>query len=533
MPSQSINILDILVEKPLLHFPVKTGAKGRRVTISADGVTVRSFDIELAGADIEWWASLDVNGWIGKTLRIAVDLLPEGMTQFPVLLQTDTPMEGDNLYREALRPQIHFSAQRGWINDPNGLVFYKGEYHLFFQHNPYGWNWGNMHWGHAVSPDLVHWTELGETLYPDEHGTMFSGSAVVDWNNTSGFGRNGVAPLVLIYTAAGDPTTQCIAYSNDGRSFVKYEGNPVVPQFTGGNRDPKVFWHEPTLQWVMSLYVEIAGGIHSIHFLTSPNLREWTLVSVTEGGTGADRFLYECPDFFELPVEGNPLIKKWVLNAANSEYALGSFDGGAFTPETAKLPDVRGKGFYAAQTFSDMPDGRRIQIGWLQAPSPGMPFNQAQSLPCELTLRNSAEGLQIRRTPIPELDSLRDGADQSDNLENFRAELIELRAEFEPGESEIVTFQLRDATISYEAETQEIIVNGHRSSAPLIDAKQRLIIYMDRTVLEVFASDGLTYVPLPFIPDPNERSVAVHTSGDVRMIALEVYPLKSLWNAGK
>ena len=428
-----------------------------------------------------------------------------------------------------MRPQFHFSAKRGWLNDPNGLVYYNGEYHLFFQHNPYGWGWGNMHWGHATSRDLVHWQEHGDVLYPDDLGPMFSGSAVVDWHNTSGFGKDGKPPLVLIYTAAGNPTTQCLAHSTDGRNFTKFSGNPVLKQITGGNRDPKVFWHAPSKKWVMVLYVELEK-VHTVHFFTSPNLRDWTLASVTKGGADGSNYLAECPDFFELPIDGDVSPRKWVLSAANSQYSIGTFDGQTFTAETAELTDVRGLGFYAAQTYSDVPDGRRIQIGWCQAPSPGMPFNQLMSLPTELTLGTTPAGIRLHRTPVKELESLRDGPNQADSLANFRAELIELRAEFEPGDAEAIEFNVCGATIVYDVKKQEIVVNGHRAPAPLVDGKQRITAFVDRTVVEVFASEGLTYVPLPFIPKQDDQSVSLNVQGGkAKMTSLQVYKLKSIW----
>jgi fructan beta-fructosidase len=387
-----------------------------------------------------------------------------------------------------------------------------------------------MHWGHATSRDLIHWHEQGEALYPDDMGPMFSGSAVVDWNNTSGFGKDRKPPLVLIYTAAGNPTVQGIAYSLDGRSFTKYSGNPVIKQISPGNRDPKVFWHEPTRRWVQVLYVELPGKKHSIHIFNSTNLREWSLASIVEGGIDGDKYLFECPDLFELPVDGDTSQKKWVINAANSEYAIGRFDGATFAPEVSRLADVRGIGFYAAQTFSDVPDGRRIQIGWMQAPSPGMSFNQLQTIASELTLRTTADGVRLHRTPIKELETLRDGPNQADSLVKFRGDLIELRADFQPGTAEIVEFQLRGAKIAYDAKKQEIVVNGHRAPAPLINGHQRLTVFVDRTMLEVFASDGLTYVPVPFIPKSEDQSVAVEIQGGkADMKSLQVYGLKSSW----
>src|SRR5215469_9171856 len=264
---------ELVAEKPFLLFPVRTGAPKRNVKVSLGGHAERQFEIELADRDAEWWAPLDISAWRGKNLLVEVDKLAEDSQALAGLKQSDEAVTPGETYHEALRPQLHFSPRRGWLNDPNGLVFYEGKYHVFFQHNPYGWNWGNMHWGHAVGPDLIHWREVGEALYPDSLGPMFSGSAVVDWRNTSGFGRDGKPPLVLFYTAAGNPTVQCLAYSNDGgKTFTKYEQNPVVEQFTPGNRDPKIIWHEASRRWVMVLYVESADKKHTIYFLTSPDL---------------------------------------------------------------------------------------------------------------------------------------------------------------------------------------------------------------------------------------------------------------------
>ena len=262
------------------------------------------------------------------------------------------------LYDERYRPQFHFTPRKGWTNDPNGLVFYKGEYHLFFQHNPFGVKWGNMTWGHAVSPDLVHWTATGATpLNPTMLGTMFSGSAVVDWGNTAGLQSGAEKTIVSIYTAAGgtspeskgQPFTQCMAYSNDrGRTWTKYAGNPVVPHIAGENRDPKVVWHAPTRQWIMALFLD--GNTY--RFLASPNLKNWTHAARYHVSP-APR---ECPDFFPMPVEGEPGTTKWVWTAANGHYLVGTFDGKRFIPEVMTQPGHYGKNYYAVQTYSDLPE---------------------------------------------------------------------------------------------------------------------------------------------------------------------------------
>lgn len=530
-----------VVKHRYLNLPIKNGAPKRVVTAWVDGQVAVRNDIELADGAPDWWAPMDVAAWRDKTLVLEVDRLPEDSTALSAIEPGDAILGAEDLYREPLRGQFHFSPRRGWNNDPNGLVFFNGEYHLFFQHNPYGWGWGNMHWGHAVSRDLVHWEELGDKLLPDELGPMFSGSAVVDVNNTSGLGRNGRPPLVLIYTAAGNPTVQCLASSTDGRHFTKYAGNPVLKQITAGNRDPKVLWHAPTERWVMVLYVEREQR-HTIHFFTSPNLRDWMLASITEGDPVGQPFLFECPDFFELPVDGDAANRKWVLTAADSEYAVGVFDGRQFTPEQRKLPGHRGRGFYAAQTYSDIPanDGRRIQIGWFQTETKGMPFNQSMTIPLELKLTATPDGPRMTFTPVRELEALRAKSHRfpsptlapggANPLVDVRAELVELRAEFVPGDAREVTFKVRGADIAYDPARQELSVNGHRAPAPLRGGRQRLTIFCDRTGLEVFASHGLTYMPMPFQPKGEVLDLAVEVRGAaVKFDSLEVHELKSAW----
>ena len=522
-----------IAQKRFLNLPVKNGATARHLNLRVEGRLERFFDIELAEGPPDWWAFIDISPWKGR----AIVLEGEGVTPqsegFKAIEQSDKVTGAENLYREALRSQFHFSSKRGWNNDPNGMVFFNGEYHLFYQHNPFGWNWGNMHWGHAVSRDLIHWQELGDVLAPDDQGPMFSGSAVVDWHNTSGLGKPGHPAQILFYTAAGNPSVQCLASSMDGRSFTKFSANPVVKQLTAGNRDPKVFWHEPTGRWVMTLYVE-TNKVHTIHFLTSPNLKDWMVVSTIDG-------FFECPDCFELAIDGDSNRRKWVLTAASSEYMVGSFDGTKFTPETPKLPGHTGQGYYAAQTFSDIPpsDGRRIRIGWLQAPSPGMPFNQAMSIPSELRLVSTAAGPRLSWLPVKELQSLRKHSvavqdvrlepESPNPLQKAKAELVELDADFEPGEAKVV-FAVRGATIAYEGKTQDLWVNGQRSHAALRQGRQQLRIFSDRTVLEVFASEGLTYVPMPFIPKPGDLSCSVRVEGgSVPVHSLVWHELKSCW----
>ncbi len=462
---------------------------------------------------------------------------------------------------EKYRPQFHFTAETGWLNDPNGLVFYDGEYHLFFQHNPFGTKWGNMTWGHAVSPDLVHWKQISNALEPDAMGTMYSGSAVVDWDNSSGFQTGSEKTLVAIYTAEGAcatpkvPTTQCIAYSNDkGRTWTKYSGNPVISQISPGNRDPKVFRFKgknaEDSRWIMVLYVDEGGQasshIHSIQFFSSKELKIWTYMSRIEG-------FYECPDFFELPVDqpspegcgvtcGNTENRKWVLFGADARYVIGSFDGRQFVPESDKHTGDWGQNFYAAQTYSDIPeaDGRRIIIGWMRGPDyPEMPFNQQMSFPCELSLRTFPEGVRLCKYPVREIESLYEKTVEKSGIavkpgENplidIQGELFDIDAVISAGSSSEFGFDLRGQKISYVVGDGELFFNGVSARLPLLDGKIKLRILVDRTSIEIFGNGGrVSMSSCAFINPENKNLGFYSSSGSAKLAKIRISSLKSGW----
>lgn len=523
-----------------INIPIKNGAPLRRVSFFLDGVQAGGAEMELADGAPDWWAPIDLSMYQGRSIALEVDSLRDDSTALSSISLSDTMRDSENLYDEPLRAQFHFSSRRGWLNDPNGLVFFNGEYHMFYQHCPFCLQgWAAKYWGHAVSKDLVHWTELDDAVAPDARGPVWSGSAVVDRDNTSGLGKPGAPAMVMFYTAAGTPFTQCLVSSTDGRTFTKLATNPVVDNIASDNRDPKVIWHAPSKQWIMTLWVGTEGKPW-IYFLGSTNLREWKQLSRVEG-------FYECPDFFELPLDGDPTRTKWVLTAASSEYMVGTFDGTTFTPETPKLPGHRGRGFYAAQTFSDMPDGRRIQIGWFQTETPGMAFNQSMTIPLELSLVSTPDGPRLCWNPARELESLRvrsrkmgpmtvalgcdDYARNTDlwALSDFQAELLELRTEIEPL-SDVVLW-VRGTQIDYVAGTNELVIERrHRVKVPLVNGKLQLTIYCDRVGLEIFAAGGLVYIPMAIVPNDADRSVSfTPCNGDVKVESLVVHELRSAW----
>jgi fructan beta-fructosidase len=532
---------ELTITHPYLNLPVKTGAPKRRVSLTVDGNTIHDFDIELTGDDPDFWAFIDVSGLIGKKILLQADQPRESE---PAVLnritQDDRIKDSDDLYGERYRPQFHFTSRRGWNNDPNGLVYHNGEYHLFYQHNPYGWNWGNMHWGHAVSPDLVHWRELGEAIRPDALGTIFSGSAVMDRGNTAGFQAGDAPCIVGFYTSAGDqvkpqvPFTQSIVFSNDdGRTFVKYMRNPVVGHIVGANRDPKVIWHEPTHKWIMALYLDE----NDFALLSSPDLKTWTRLSGLQI-PGAS----ECPDIFELPVDGNPQDTRWVFWAANGSHLIGSFDGSDFTAESEVLQAYSGGTAYAAQTYSGIPesDGRRIQIPWLRCDMTGMPFNQQLGFPVELTLRTTEDGIRLHSESVKEIEaihgrewswkSLKVEPDQN-LLEGIEGELFDIRADIAIGEAAELGFVVRGIPVVYDAGKKTLTCQDYSASLEPKLGRVRLRILVDRASLEIFGNDGRLYMPIGLLLPENDRSLRLFARGGSALTeTLKINALKSIWD---
>lgn len=446
------------------------------------------------------------------------------------------------IYHESLRPQFHFTARTNWLNDPNGLVFCRGEYHLFFQHNPRGIDWGNMTWGHAVSSDLLHWRQLDDVLLPDRLGTIFSGSAVVDANDTSGLQTGAEKPIIAIFTSAGgtssdsagQPFTQSIAASNDrGRTWRKYDHNPVLKNVVGSNRDPKVFWHAPTKQWIMALFLD--GDKYAL--FSSPNLHEWKkLCDIPEFGAG------ECPDMFELLLKqgaSESRETRWIFWGANNTYVIGRFDGKRFVKESGPHRFEYGGNCYAAQTYSDIPaaDGRRIQIAWMSGGKyPGMPFNQQMTFPGELTLRQTPDGPRLFKQPIRELDSLHRAhfawhgtLNSSDNpLAPVAGDLFDIELVVEQAKAARVGLAIRGQRLEFDAKAGTLNLLG--KSAPISPgAKTMLRILVDRSSIEVFADDGKVVMSSCFIPS-DAHTPPLSLDGDgAKIESLDVWQLASSW----
>lgn len=530
----SFNVLagqiEINITKNYLNLPISHHEDRARMTFHTPGEADLSVVVRLAPDQADYWVFKDVSHLKGKTIKITYEGNAKGLAN---ISQNDEIIGRDSMYRESNRPRFHFTTRRGWINDPNGMVYHDGEYHLYYQHNPYEREWENMHWGHAVSTDLIHWKELPVALFPDEHGTMFSGSALIDYENTAGFNQDNKPAMIIAYTAdSPEKQVQCIAYSLDnGRTFRKYEHNPVIDSKhiwdSKDTRDPKVFWYAPSKHWVMVLN-ERDG--HSIY--TSNNLKEWVYQSHVTG-------FWECPELFELPIDGDPDNTKWVMYGASGTYMLGNFDGKTFVPESGKHLYTTGS-IYAAQTFTGMPDGRRVQIGWGRISHPGMPFNGMMLLPTELSLRSTKAGPRLFNVPVGETEQLFTPIGKWGGLTAVEAnqvlagygELDMLRVK--------TTIKLSHATgAGLNFNGQQLVhydlnhntINGvFYSPEDMTSMEITADIYIDRTSIEVFIEGGAySYSMERRSPNGNHEGL-LYWGNNIEVINLEIFNARSIWN---
>ncbi|MDO5608375.1 MAG: GH32 C-terminal domain-containing protein [Capnocytophaga sp.] len=413
---KNISIIEIdNVQNNYLLLPVQEWAAEAQVEQVIDNQVVLSSNIRLADSLISYFVPIDLKPYKGKAMRLQVKNINKNALCWQHIRLSD---EFDSSNTEKFRPSYHFTPPYGWMNDPNGMVYKDGIYHLYYQHNPYGSLWGNMTWGHAQSKDLVHWEHQPLAIFPDAWGTIFSGSSVVDHNNTAGFGKGAI---VAVYTSAGDNQTQSIAYSLDnGKTFTKYDKNPVLVSSVPDFRDPKIIWHEASQKWIMSLAVG-----QEIQFFSSPDLKNWTEESRFGEGQGSHGGVWECPDLFELPIEGTDK-KQWVFivsigdngpfGGSATQYFIGDFDGKTFTnryPDATKWMDF-GKDHYATVTWAGIPDNRIVAIAWMSnwkyaQNVPTTQFRSANSVPRELFLFEENGTVSMGSRPVKELDLLASG----------------------------------------------------------------------------------------------------------------------------
>jgi len=490
-------------------------------------------------------------------------MLTRGLIFILLLTTSITMAQTDDFYREPYRPQFHYSPPCGWLNDPNGMVYFDGEYHLFYQFFPNAIVQGPKHWGHAVSSDLIHWETLPIALYPDEIGAIWSGSAVADHENTSGLVPGG--GIVAIYSYENQ--SQGIAYSTDrGRTWTKYAGNPVIPSPGKDFRDPKVFWHSETNQWVMV----ISMG-QEIQWFTSPNLIDWEYVSRFTGGHVAG--VWEVPDLFPLEIDGET---KWVLlvsvttlapaGGSGIQYFIGNFDGKTFTndyPNQILWLDY-GPDNYAGTTWDNEPDGKRIYIGWMSnwqyaEATPTSPWRGATTLARELRLVRTSEGIRLAQSPAGNIDSLRTLIGKWENLDlsgetvlnDVRGRSLEIIAEFEGGTAERFGIDLhrgennRTRIVYNSAQSQLLISRSDTTETGTINAfnpafgaptaldnnRLGLHIYLDESSVEVFAQDGLISLTSQTFVNPSNEGVALFAdNGAVKVTSLEIYALDRIWS---
>lgn len=507
------------------------------VELLQDNRVIRSSSAtELRGTEPMYWRTWDVSEFAGQTVQIRVndnteagDIIVEQFVQSASA--KSFPIDAANLFNETYRPQFHYTAQCGWMNDANGLTYYNGKWLLFHQYGVHGQHDSRV-WGHAVSDDLLSWHRKPPAIPFAENVHIASGSGLVDWTNASKLQNGRHPPLLLFYTsmptgpdgfvpngtnnAAAKKTTQCLVYSTDGgETWQKYADNPLLRTQDYKDRDPKVFYHEPTQSWIMVLSLS-ADNINResaacFGFFRSTDLKNWELTQKL----GPGPWYWECPDFFQLPVDGDATRSKWVLLKGSADYIIGSFDGRTFTPdpgdgrgykpETGINRTHWGGNYYGNQTFSAAPNGRRVVIGWMSTGKMvrsnaylGMPFNQQMSFPRELTLRTTPEGVRLFFWPVAEIEKLctdtqtiRPRAIQpGDNaLSSVPGDLLDIEIEIDLMQAKQLQLTLRGQEIVYDVAEQKLKAFGIANPMfATINGKLNLRILMDRPSIEIFGN---------------------------------------------
>ncbi|MFA6816847.1 MAG: glycoside hydrolase family 32 protein [Lentisphaeria bacterium] len=539
---------NIIVEKRYINFPVSNNSPLVHVVIrnSENRNIIRYFDVNLGNEKYDFIAYYDMKEFIGQEIEIEIENIEFTEKLFKFLVQSESPMGLNEVYQEKYRPKFHFSSKRGWLNDPNGLVYYAGKYHLFYQHNPFGISWGNMHWGHAVSANLIHWQEKGDVLCPDKMGMMYSGSGVVDWNNTSGLQKNEHPPILLFYTAAGRfapipcESTQCMAYSvNGGETFTKYGNNPVVGSLAHQARDPKVVWHNKSQKWVMALYC--GDQEKTFRLLTSENLFDWK--SIQEFAIPGGR---ECPEFFPLALDGCEDNIKWVFMEANGKYMIGTFNGEQFKIEAGPFDSFGcyGEGCcYAGQMWNNAPNNRKIMICWQKGNCPSTEFNQSMTIPVELSLRSFVNGMRLCVEPVEELEKLRKQSWEFTDIEikslyHTADEFLKIPKgncwdiELELNENCEIIINVCGEDIALDAKSREVRMSAAKLPFPADSKKLKVRIIVDCTSIEIFGGDGrIWYAKRKLISDATPLIFPYQNCGSGSLKRVKIHKINSIWES--
>lgn len=502
-------------QKNYLLLPVQEKAEMCNIKVVKNNTQVKALNVRLASNHIDYYVPLDLKQF-GEDAKLALDIHVNGtyrndgeLSGFTCWKNMQLSDTLDTANREKYRPVYHHTPAWGWMNDPNGMFYKDGVWHLYFQYNPYGSQWENMTWGHSTSTDLIHWTFQGAPIEADAWGTIFSGSAVVDHNNTSGFGKGAV---VAMYTSAGENQTQSIAYSNDnGQTFTKYDGNPVLTSNTPDYRDPHVFWNEDIKRWNMIM----AEGQH-MDIYSSADLKEWKLESQFGAEYGNHGGVWECPDLMKMKVRGTDQYK-WMLlcninpggpfGGSATQYFVGQFDGHKFTcesaPEVTKWMDY-GKDHYATVTFDNAPDGRRVAMAWMSNwqyanQVPTMQFRSANSVPRDLDLYEYQGQTYCGVTPSPELAAARPKK-ATKTLSEACEMVVTLKGNAtitlanDKGEQVVMTYDEKsrtfamDRTKSGQKEFSDDF--AALTVAPVHGKMSQLRLFIDRSSIEAFDADG-------------------------------------------